>query len=259
MFSIILNYNTLMISFLWLIPLGWLSGALVNYLADVLLEERRLVQPLCPVCSQKKSWLSMIWPMVDQHSEHPRIRPWLILILSTFLICMTYLFPSDSLGFGVGWIWIVYFLLVIVIDMEHRLILHPVSLFGAGLGLVTGWINHGFLPTVVGGAAGFGIMLGLFYLGILFVRLMSRIRNQEIDEIALGFGDVNLSGVIGLLLGWPGVLAGLVGAIILGGVVSGLYLAWQAVNKRYEAFSALPYGPFLALSALFLLFIAGNI
>jgi leader peptidase (prepilin peptidase)/N-methyltransferase len=88
---------------------------------------------------------------------------------------------------------------------------------------------------------------------------MSRIRNQEIDEIALGFGDVNLSGVIGLLLGWPGVLAGLVGAIILGGVVSGLYLAWQAVNKRYEAFSALPYGPFLALSALFLLFIAGNI
>ncbi len=201
--------------------------------------------------------MSMIWPGLDPHSAHPRLRPWIVLVLSSILICLTYLFPPDSLGFWIGWIWVMYFALVIVIDIEHRLILHPVSLFGALLGLVTGWINHGFWFTLLGGTAGFGIMLGLYFLGILFVRLMSRIRNQEIDEIALGFGDVNLSGVIGLLLGWPGVLVGLVGAIILGGIVSGFYLVWQALNKKYQAFSALPYGPFLALGAMFLLFLAG--
>jgi leader peptidase (prepilin peptidase) / N-methyltransferase len=245
-----------MISFLWLIPLGWFSGALINYFADVLPVKRRLVKPVCPVCSEEKSWLSVVWPWIGSHPDHPRLRPWLVLGLSIVLICLTYLFPSDSLGFWVGWIWVMYFALVVVIDMEHRLILHPVSLFGAFLGLVTGWFEHGFWTTLLGGMVGFGIMLGLYFLGILFVRLMSKIRNQEINEIALGFGDVNLSGVIGLLLGWPGVLAGLVGAIILGGVSSGFYLAWQALNKQYQAFSALPYGPFLAVSALLLLFLS---
>jgi len=34
--------------------------------------------------------------------------------------------------------------------------------------------------------------------------------DMETDEVALGFGDVNLAGIMGLLLGWPGITAGLV-------------------------------------------------
>ena len=39
------------------------------------------------------------------------------------------------------------------------------------------------------------------------------------EDVALGFGDVHLSGILGLLLGWPGITGGLFVAIILGGRV----------------------------------------
>jgi len=83
---------------------------------------------------------------------------------------------------------------------------------------------------------------------------LSRKRGEDIDEVALGFGDVNLAGVIGLLLGWPGVIAGVFLAIIIGGAISGLFLLLQLFRKRYEAFQALPYGPFLVISVVLLLY-----
>ena len=70
----------------------------------------------------------------------------------------------------------------------------------------------------------------------------------------MGFGDVNLSAVIGLLLGWPAILAGLILAILLGGAVSLVYLMYKLITRRYEAFSAIPYGPFLVASTVILLY-----
>jgi prepilin signal peptidase PulO-like enzyme (type II secretory pathway) len=149
-----------------------------------------------------------------------------------------------------------YFGVVVVIDLEHRLIMHPVSLAGAAIGCIFGIINHGLVNTVVGGAAGFGIMLLFYLLGVLFVRIASRSSGEEITEVALGFGDVNLAGVLGLLLGWPGVIGGIVLAIFLGGIVSGIFLVVQKVRKRYQAFQALPYGPFLVLSTVILFYLS---
>jgi len=149
----------------------------------------------------------------------------------------------------------VYFALVAVIDIEHRLILHPVSLVGAVLGAISGTVLHGFLPTLLGGAAGFAIMLVLYLLGVVFLKWVSRRRGEPVDEVALGFGDVNLGGINGLLLGWPGIIAGLFLAILIGGLISGLYLVYQLVRRRYRAFAALPYGPFLILSVLYLVYL----
>jgi leader peptidase (prepilin peptidase)/N-methyltransferase len=176
------------------------------------------------------------------------------LILGPVLAGAASQLPAPSLGVYGGLLWLVYFGVVAVIDLEHRLILHPVSIAGAVLGLVFGWIYRGFPVTITGGAAGFGFMLIFYFLGDLFVRFLARQRGEEIEEVALGFGDVNLSGVIGLLLGWPGVVAGLFLAILIGGVVSGFFLLIQMARKKYQAFQALPYGPFIVLSALFLLF-----
>lgn len=174
--------------------------------------------------------------------------------LAPILAGVMYFLPPPNLGLWGGILWLTLFGLIVVIDLEHRLILHPVSLTGAVLGIIFGSINHGFLNTILGGAAGFGIMLVFYMLGNLFIRLLSRTRGEEIDEVALGFGDVNLAGVIGLMLGWPGVIGGIFLAIILGGVVSGLFLVIQLFRKKYQAFQALPYGPFLILSVVLLLY-----
>jgi leader peptidase (prepilin peptidase)/N-methyltransferase len=181
-------------------------------------------------------------------------RTWIVLLLSIAVTLVIALYPSPRLGFWPGWLLLTYFGVVAVIDIEHRLILHPVSLFGAVLGLVYGVWLHGWLVTLLGGASGFLIMLVLYWLGGLFAKGLAKMRGQEIDEVALGFGDVNLSGVLGLILGWPGITAGLIGAILLGGLGSLLVLLSMLVTRRYQAFIAIPYAPFLILSAIFLLF-----
>ena len=40
-------------------------------------------------------------------------------------------------------------------------------------------------------------------LGVLIIKLINRRRGQPVNDVAFGFGDVNLSGVLGLMLGWP--------------------------------------------------------
>ncbi|GAB4522313.1 MAG: hypothetical protein Fur0018_03840 [Anaerolineales bacterium] len=157
------------------------------------------------------------------------------------------------MNFWISWAVLVYFAAVVVMDVEHRLILHVMSGTGAVLGGALGVWRHGVTATLLGGAAGFGGMLVLYWFGGWFGAWVARRRGDALDEVALGFGDVNLSGVMGLMLGWPGVAAGLVVAILLGGVFSGGYVLWMLVRRRYRAFEAIPYGPFVALATVWLL------
>jgi leader peptidase (prepilin peptidase)/N-methyltransferase len=154
-----------------------------------------------------------------------------------------------------GMLVLAYFCIVMVIDIEYRLILHPVSLFGAAIGFVLGIYLHGLPRTLIGGLVGFSIMLLLYLGGTLFVRLLSRWRNySEVDE-ALGFGDVILGGVLGLMLGWSGIILGLILAILIAGAVSLIILVRMIILRRYQANLTVAYGPFLVISAFILLFL----
>jgi leader peptidase (prepilin peptidase)/N-methyltransferase len=241
--------------------IGWLAGSLVNYLADVLPTERRLSQATCSACQQPVPWhfyFYLRWVCVHC-GRSSGIRFILVRVATWISAFWILLLPparfDSSTGAWLGYLLLLYLILVIVIDIEHRLILHVTSLFAALLGLAVGVWLHGLAPTLVGGAAGLGLMWLVYYLGIGFVRLMGRIRRREIGEEAMGFGDVILAGVIGLMLGWPGILAGLVLTFVLGGVGSLIYLIAAALLRKYEINLTLPYGPFLALSVWILLFI----
>jgi leader peptidase (prepilin peptidase)/N-methyltransferase len=120
---------------------------------------------------------------------------------------------------------------------------------------ILGIINQGFtfkglLLTAVGGLAGFGILIGFYYFGILFSKIMSKIRHQEIEEIAMGFGDVYVACFLGFLVGWPAIVGSIILAVILSGIFSFLYLVILSVIKKYKSFSAIPYTPFLILGAI---------
>lgn len=250
-----------MITLLINLILGWVGANLINYLADVLPTERKITVPKCVECDQSLSWKSyFLFKSCDHCGKKTSLRHKAVLILLPILTGLLFLFPLESLDNYSAIIWLLYFSLVTVIDLQHRLILHPVSIFGAVLGLIYGSLNpgldHGFQKTIFGGVAGFGIMLVFYFLGELFVRMLSKSRGENIDEVALGFGDVNLAGVIGLLLGWPGIVLGIFLAILIGGIVSGIFLLIQLLQKRYLAYQALPYGPFLVLSTIALLYIS---
>lgn len=62
----------------------------------------------------------------------------------------------------------------------------------------------------------------------------------------MGFGDVKLAGVVGMLLGWLGwgaVVVGGFGAFVLGGIASAVLLAMGRVGRK----DGVPFGPWLVL------------
>ena len=246
-----------MLSILWIVFLGWMAGGVVNYGSDVLPRYRSFTTPNCTQCGESLPFYTALIPVIcPVCGKRPSKRTWIVFSAGVILSIVLWYIPPVRLGYYGGLLWLTFFGMVVVIDIEHRLILHPVSIVGAVLGLTHGVILHGFRQTLLGGAFGFLVMLFFYYAGIFFVNAMARIRDIETDEVALGFGDVNLAGIIGLLLGWPGITAGLVIAILLGGLVSGLYLGLRFLGGKYTAFEALPYGPFLVLSTVYLLYIA---
>ena len=72
----------------------------------------------------------------------------------------------------------------------------------------------------------------------------------------IGWGDVKLSGVVGLYLGWFGagaVLAGIIGGYLLAAVAGiGLLVARRATRR-----SQIPFGPFMIAAALAVLLVIG--
>jgi leader peptidase (prepilin peptidase)/N-methyltransferase len=244
--------DTLAIGFL-----GWLGGMLVNYLSDMLPNLRRLKMPVCIHCFENQSLTNyLFWPRSCQHCRQRRpLRVWVVELVYIVISVWLWRYPHDGMGYWLSFVLVVFFGVVVVVDLEHRLILHPVSIVGAVLCLGIGWKLHGLWMTLLGGAAGFASMYVLHILGDLFARWLARRRGEVLTEVALGFGDVNLSGVLGLLLGWPGIGAGLVLAVLFGGLVSLVYLLWMLVAGRYHSFAAIPYGPFLVASGLLLIFL----
>lgn len=249
------NDQMAIVTFSFLFILGWLAGAGINLLADQLPIERRIGRPVCWSCQSKLNWLRFLFlEDCDQCGAKRTARSLYVQwVVSIAFMLIGFWKPERMLGIE-AMLLVAFFCLVLVIDLEHRLILHPVSLTGAAIGLVIGLRLHGPVSTLIGGTTGFIIMLALYYLGELFARVMAKRRGEPIDEVALGFGDVNLSGVLGLLLGWPGITVGLLVAILAGGLVSAVILARMLLRKDYQAFTALPYAPFLILAGAILLF-----
>jgi prepilin signal peptidase PulO-like enzyme (type II secretory pathway) len=232
--------------------LGWLAGWLVNYLADVLPTTRKFSHPACTRCHKPVQWGDYL--LLRRCPACGQRRTWRTLIVQVILTAVPpvlLVFPR-LLSFPLAYLLFIYLSLVFVIDVEHRLILHPVSWFGAALGLVIGIILHEPIPTLIGGAVGFGVMLVFYFVGEWYVRIMVKRRGMSKDEVALGFGDVNLSGILGLLLGWPGIVAGLLFGVLAGGLVSLIIILGMLISKKYKAFRAIPYAPFLIISALLL-------
>jgi leader peptidase (prepilin peptidase)/N-methyltransferase len=243
--------------FLAIVLLGWLVGGVVNYLSDFLPVDRKLVLPYCLECRKPVGALTyLLRPGECGNCGHLRgLRAYIVYISYIILLVFLWKYPNPDFGFLLSVLVCIYFGIVIVIDFEHRLILHPVSVAGALIGLWVGVLKHGVSATLIGGVAGFLMMYLLYEGGRLFIRLLVRWRNYSGVDEALGFGDVILAGIIGLMLGWPGIIVGLVFAIILAGLISLIYLLVLFLLHRYRSNVTIAYGPYLVASAFLLLFL----
>jgi leader peptidase (prepilin peptidase)/N-methyltransferase len=108
-----------------------------------------------------------------------------------------------------------------------------VALVLLGLGAALGSESGDFWRAVLGGAAMFAL-----YFGLCFAY-----------PAGMGFGDVKLSGVLGLYLGWLGWGVWAAG-LFLGFLIGGLYGIALLLRGRGGRKTAVPFGPFMLLGVL---------
>jgi leader peptidase (prepilin peptidase)/N-methyltransferase len=244
------------VSLLHLIP-GWALGVLINLAADGLPRGGWLRRPVCQACGAPRppaawpalpAWFLRIHRCAYCGVPRPARAPIVEAASALGWLALARARP-DPPALAPALLISAVFLLVIVIDVEHRLIPHALTLPAAvAIGLV-GALDpaRGPVKTLLGGAAGFAFFLLLYYLGGAFARAAARLRGRALEEVAFGFGDVTLAGVIGLAVGWPGVLVALFLGILAAGAFSLAFLLGMLVRRRYTAFVPIPYGPFLVL------------
>ncbi|NIS80271.1 MAG: hypothetical protein GTO14_08690 [Anaerolineales bacterium] len=242
-----------------LLFLAWTMGGLINLLADSLPFTRRPQLPHCHSCGAPYSpvaWLSVsailarVWRC--SYCDSPRNLRAPIVELASILIALSLYHREPYMGtIWTGLIIAGIFLLIVVIDIEHRLILHIVSGPAAIIGGLFGFLdpNKDIAKTILGGAVGLGVVLILFLLGALFAKFVAVRRGDDLDEVAFGFGDVTLAGVIGLTVGWPGVIVALFIGVLIAGEFSMVYIIDRYLRGRYQAYLPIPYGPFLVIGA----------
>jgi prepilin signal peptidase PulO-like enzyme (type II secretory pathway) len=142
--------------------------------------------------------------------------------------------------------WLAYmalFVLMTVVDIEHKLILFAVSIPTLAIALLDAALTQ-YKPdlpnALVGAAIGFVTFFVLYLGGILYAYL------RGISEVAFGYGDVILITISGLILGPEALIFAMFLTVFLGFVGSMAWIIGRSLSGQgHSLFTALPYGPYI--------------
>lgn len=220
-------------------------GGVVNQLGTDLPGHGTPTVPHCPYCGRERvwwQWLGLLAHLVGQPECDACGAP----------IKMRRPLVEIGLGFTYGYLWVAFgpsgelvfyslysavFALILITDLERRLILNVVTYPAILLGLVGSF----FVPRVTWWSAllGGGIGLTFFFLAAVVGR-------AAFGAGALGGGDVKLAAFIGVITGFPMVIEAIVLTILIGALVS-LILLTTGIKGLQDH---IPYGPFLVVGAV---------
>ena len=204
-----------------------IAGAVVGWLSD-------------PVITRVPLKLPVRGPATPDEPPPPRGRRVIVTLLCGALCGAVAAQYDDS------WVLPAYLVLTVglvvlsAIDLEHLLlpnrIVYPLGYVSLVLFALAAVGDGNF------GALGRGLLAGAVAFVVFFVLHM-------VSPRSMGFGDVRLSFILGLALGWLGwgeLFVGLFAGFCYGAVV-GVLLIVTRVRGRSQA---LPFGPFLAAGAM---------
>jgi leader peptidase (prepilin peptidase)/N-methyltransferase len=230
--------------------LGLAVGSFLNVVVWRVPRHESVVRPPshCPSCDAQLGALENIpvvsWLALRGRCKHCGAR---ISIRYPFVELLTAgLWVGMALRFGAAWELPAYLALAAglvalsLIDLDHFLlpnrVLYPTGFLVAGLLVIPAVVDSqggDYLRAVLGGAAAFAVF---FVIHVIAPR-------------GMGFGDVRLSFVLGLALGWLSwghVYLGLFLGFLLGAVIGSLLIALRLRSRKDHV----PFGPFLAAGAL---------
>lgn len=224
--------------------LGLLVGGLVNQLGSDLPARRSITRPHCPYCGQDRpwwQWVSLPAYLVGR-ARCPSCQARISLRhpLTEVGLAAAYVYLWIAFGPSVRLaLYLLYgaiFALVLITDIERRLILNVVMLPAMLLAIVAIPLTE--MPwdyALLGGAIGFGF----FFVAAL-------VGNAIFGSGALGGGDVTLATFVGLIVGFPLIIEALVLTILIGAGVSLLLIVTRVRTLRDH----IPYGPFIVAGAI---------
>jgi leader peptidase (prepilin peptidase)/N-methyltransferase len=246
--------------------LGMVIASFLNVLIDRLPQNESIVSPPshCPSCQRRLAAKDLI-PVFSYLWLRGRCRycrapiPRRVLgmeIAIGALLPLLYWHYDLSAALGITAFYCCLFITLLVIDWEKGLILNrlvypsmivallfsiflhgEVSFFALGSRIV--YLPPGIADAAIGGGIGFGMAL--------LVVVLSR--------GGMGWGDVKMAALIGLVVGFPLVFFTLIMAAILGGVVAVILL----VLKKKRRKETIPFGPSLSVATIVTLIWGANI
>jgi len=173
------------------------------------------------------------------------IRYLIVEILTPILFLSLWYIFGKSIDFVIYLLFISILIIITFIDLEHQLILDVLTYPMILIGLLISYFNKVFIPTLISGLIGGGIIF-------LIITIGSRIFKKEV----MGGGDFKLALVIGIFLAnWEYTLISLFLASFLGSLVGIIFILLG--KKKFGEY--IPFGPYLASGAVITLFWGKNI
>lgn len=133
------------------------------------------------------------------------------------------------------------------IDLRYQLIPDEVHILLIIIGIVNILFNFtikNILNYIIGAAIGGGIFFLISLLSLLIFK-----------KEGMGFGDVKLMASLGFVFGVKNIIVITLVSFILGAIVGSIFL----ILKNKESDGYIPFGPFIAIAAIILIFVPADV
>ncbi|MCJ7764158.1 MAG: prepilin peptidase, partial [Dehalococcoidales bacterium] len=225
--------------------LGIAVGSFLNVCIDRLPENQSLIAPPshCSACQKRLSFADLI-PVFSylwlrgrcRHCQAsiPRRILWVEIATGA---AFAFLFWHYGLSgeLAVAAFYFCLFIVLLVIDLEHHILPNRLVYPGAAVAMILSVFLSRLevVPGIASAAAGGGIGLGIFLLIVVLSRG------------GMGWGDVKMAALIGMVTGYPLIFVAILLAVVSGGLVAWILILSKAKSRK----QGIPFGPFLSLAA----------
>jgi leader peptidase (prepilin peptidase)/N-methyltransferase len=228
---------------------GLVVGSFLNVVIDRLPAGQSLAYPPshCPACDKRLGVKDLV-PVLSYTllkgrcrycGQHIPLRLPLVEAATGVAFGLLFAYFGFSPELAIALFYFCLLLVIAVIDLEHQMIF-PIMIVPA---IVLALLFSLLLPhsssipqikfTAIGGAIGFGVML------LIYIFAFIRYRSAN----AFGFGDVYLGALMGVILGSPKVIVGILLAVYIGGVAAIILIAIKVKTRK----QIIPFGPILVV------------
>ena len=239
--------------------IGLFFGSFFGVLIDRLPKGKDVVtdRSICDFCKKEIKWYDLI-PVVSFILLKGKCRfckkslsysyP-LLELLTGFLFAFSYMvfFNLGLIAFIYNLIILSVFFITFFMDLKYGIIADKIIFPASVLVILYSafFAKNIFINNLLS-----GIFTFLFFFGISYIFYLVTKKD------GMGGGDIKLSFLLGLYLGFPRILVALYIAFLTGAFISIILILWR--KKRFQK-DSLPFGPFLIISSVISLFLGDRI